>query len=132
MPEAPQPLLPRLLFLFDFPPRALLIFAAVPPPRLRLVPLGFFPERRFSPGRAPESRGPGSLFFSCDFFGATILRYFFLPPNFFPPFLPPFRAGALLLFLPRPDPLFFPPLSDLLTVAQARFSASFFETPRFS
>src|SRR4051812_16445105 len=49
-----------------------------------------------------------------------------------PPFLPPLRDGALFCFLPRPLPLFFPPLSDLFTVAQARRSASFLPTPRFS
>ena len=52
--------------------------------------------------------------------------------DFLPPFFPPFRDGALLLFFPRPEPLFLPPLSDLFTVAQARFSASFLPTPRFS
>jgi hypothetical protein len=49
-----------------------------------------------------------------------------------PPFLPPFRAAVLVLFLPRPDPLCFPPPSSLFTVAQARRSASRRETPRFS
>jgi hypothetical protein len=49
-----------------------------------------------------------------------------------PPFRPPFFAEALLLFFPRPDPLFFPPPLDLFTVAHARFSASFFDVPRFS
>jgi hypothetical protein len=48
-----------------------------------------------------------------------------------PPFLPPFRAAALLVGLPRPDPLFLPPPLISLTVAQARFSASFSDTPRF-
>ncbi len=45
---------------------------------------------------------------------------------------PPFLAGALLTFLPRPEPDFLPPLVDLFTVAQARFLAVFFETPFFS
>jgi hypothetical protein len=57
---------------------------------------------------------------------------FFFPPDFLPPFFPPLRDEALLVFFPRPEPLFLPPLSDLFTVAHARFSASFFETPRFS
>ena len=48
-----------------------------------------------------------------------------------PPFLPPFRAAALLVGLPRPDPLFLPPPLISLTVAQARLSASFSDTPRF-
>jgi len=49
-----------------------------------------------------------------------------------PPFLPPLREALLVLFFPRPDPLFFPPPSSLFTVAQARRSASRRETPRFS
>ena len=49
-----------------------------------------------------------------------------------PPFCPPFRAGVVLTGWPRPEPLFFPPPVILLTVAQARFSASSFGTPRFS
>jgi hypothetical protein len=40
--------------------------------------------------------------------------------------------ALLFSFFPRPDPLFFPPPLDLFTVAQARASAVFFETPRFS
>jgi hypothetical protein len=38
----------------------------------------------------------------------------------------------LLSFVPRPEPDFLPPPSSLLTVAQARRSASSFFTPRFS
>jgi len=49
-----------------------------------------------------------------------------------PLFLPPFRDALLVLFFPRPDPLFLPPPSSLFTVAQARRSASRRETPRFS
>jgi hypothetical protein len=49
-----------------------------------------------------------------------------------PPLAPPFRADAVEVFLPRPEPLFLPPPVSLFTVAQARRSASFFETPRFS
>ena len=58
---------------------------------------------------------------------ATTQCFFFRPP-----FLPPLRELALLSFLPRPLPLFLPPPLDLLTVAQARRFASFFEVPRFS
>jgi hypothetical protein len=47
-------------------------------------------------------------------------------------FFPPAREEDLLLFFPRPDPLFLPPPDSLFTVAQARRSASFFEVPRFS
>ena len=49
-----------------------------------------------------------------------------------PPARPPFREELLLVFLPRPEPLFFPPPDSLFTVAQARRSASFREVPRFS
>ena len=49
-----------------------------------------------------------------------------------PPLRSPVRAGCLFVFLPRPEPLFFPPPLVLLTVAQALRSASFFGTPRFS
>ena len=47
-------------------------------------------------------------------------------------FLPPVRDGLLSGFFPRPEPLFLPPPVDLLTVAQARRSASSFGVPRFS
>jgi hypothetical protein len=57
-----------------------------------------------------------------------ILFYFvFRPPTF-----PPFREGALLLFLPRPDPFCFPPPVDLLTFAHARLLDWPGLTPRFS
>jgi hypothetical protein len=49
-----------------------------------------------------------------------------------PPFRPPLREELLVLFFPRPDPLFLPPPSSLFTVAHARRAASFRETPRFS
>lgn len=49
-----------------------------------------------------------------------------------PPLRPPLREERLVLFLPRPDPLFLPPPSSLFTVAQARRSASRRDTPRFS
>jgi hypothetical protein len=49
-----------------------------------------------------------------------------------PPFLPPFREELRFDFLPRPEPLFFPPPVSLFTVAQARRAASRPETPRFS
>jgi hypothetical protein len=47
-------------------------------------------------------------------------------------FLPPLRAAVLVVFLPRPEPLFLPPPLSLLVVAQARALASLAETPRFS
>ena len=49
-----------------------------------------------------------------------------------PPFRPPFRAGALFVRRPRPEPLFFPPPLILLTVAHARRSASSSDRPRSS
>ena len=45
---------------------------------------------------------------------------------------PPLRLDAWEVFLPRPEPDFLPPPDSLLTVAQARLSASFLPTPRFS
>src|SRR6476659_301823 len=38
-----------------------------------------------------------------------LAQRFFFPPDFFPPFFPPLREDALLLFFPRPEPLFLPP-----------------------
>jgi len=49
-----------------------------------------------------------------------------------PPALPPFFEGLVSMALPRPEPLFLPPPVSLFTVAQARLSASFLPTPRFS
>src|SRR5690606_41140965 len=46
-----------------------------------------------------------------------------------PPFLPPLWAAGLPVRLPRPEPDLLPPPSSLFTVAQARLSASFAETP---
>ena len=46
-------------------------------------------------------------------------------------FRAPFREEDRFGFFPRPEPLFFPPPSSLFTVAQARRSASFVETPFF-
>src|SRR5436190_7496849 len=49
-----------------------------------------------------------------------------------PPLRPPLRELAWLSCLPRPEPDFLPPPDSLFTVAQARLSASFLETPLFS
>ena len=86
----------------------------------------FFVERR------------GDFFFVGDFrlaadrFLAGDLRFaadlFFVAA---PPSRPPFFAGALFTFLPRPEPLFFPPPVIAFTVAHARFLAVFFDVPRF-
>ena len=49
-----------------------------------------------------------------------------------PPRRPPLREEAWLTGWPRPEPLFLPPPVSLLTVAQARRSASLGGTPRSS
>jgi len=49
-----------------------------------------------------------------------------------PPFRPPFFAGPLLVFRPRPEPDFRPPPDIAFSVAQARRSASARGTPRRS
>lgn len=49
-----------------------------------------------------------------------------------PPLRPPLREGALLTLLPRPEPLSLPPPVSAFTVAHARLSASFSDTPRVS
>jgi len=49
-----------------------------------------------------------------------------------PPSRPPFLAGFLLVFRPRPDPDFLPPPDIAFSVAQARRSASDRGTPRRS
>jgi hypothetical protein len=49
-----------------------------------------------------------------------------------PPRRPPFLEELFDVFFPRPEPLFFPPPVSLLTVAQARRSASSRGTPRRS
>jgi len=54
-----------------------------------------------------------------------------LPPRD-PPILPPRFEDTLLLAAPRPEPRFLPPPVSLLTVAQARRSASFRSVPRCS
>src|SRR3954453_10490304 len=54
-----------------------------------------------------------------------------LPPRG-PPIRPPFFAETLVSGTPRPEPLLLPPPVSLLTVAQARRSASFSGVPRSS
>lgn len=49
-----------------------------------------------------------------------------------PPRRPPLRADVVVSGTPRPEPLLLPPPLSLLTVAQARRSASSSDTPRFS
>src|SRR4051794_30133916 len=61
-----------------------------------------------------------------DVLRVAVLRLAVLRPAVFrlaaarPPLRPPLRAGPLFVARPRPDPLFLPPWSILLTVAQAR------------
>ena len=54
---------PRLLFDFDLPRSLCPVEAALPPPRLTLVPPGFLPELRFSPGLLPAAGPDGLRFF---------------------------------------------------------------------
>jgi hypothetical protein len=54
-----------------------------------------------------------------------------LPPRG-PPIRPPRFEESLVSGTPRPEPLLLPPPVSLLTVAQARRSASFLPTPRSS
>lgn len=49
-----------------------------------------------------------------------------------PPRTPPLRLELRFSDLPRPLPDFLPPPDSLFTVAHARRSASFEDTPRFS
>jgi hypothetical protein len=80
----------------------------------------FLPELRFR--LLPD-------FFAAVPFLLVDFRADFLPDDVFLP-LPDFFADVRFLLLP-PD-FFLPPLSCLLTVRQARSSASFFDTPFFS
>lgn len=67
-----------------------------------------------------------AFFPEADF--AALLRL----PAALPPSRPPFFAGAVFIFFPRPEPLFFPPPVIALTVAHALLSASPSGTPRSS
>ena len=87
--------------------------------RFRLLPDFFVAERFLLP---PD-------FFAAVPFLPADFRAVFFPEDVFL-LLPDFFADARFL-LPPPD-FFLPPLSCLLTVRQARSSASFFDTPFFS
>ena len=100
-----------------------------------------FVLRLFAAPRPREElfRFAGDFFFAAGFRFAELLPFAAalpLPLDFFaaarPPSLPPFFAGLLFTFLPRPEPLFFPPPVIAFTVAQALASAVFFDAPRFS
>ncbi len=49
-----------------------------------------------------------------------------------PPFVPPTLLDTLVSAFPRPLPDLLPPPDSLFTVAQARLSATSFDTPRSS
>jgi hypothetical protein len=74
----------------------------------------------------------GDFLFADFLFGALVGVFRWAVFRFAaPPKRPPFRAGALFTFLPRPEPLCFPPPVIAFTVAHARFFAVFFDVPRF-
>jgi hypothetical protein len=102
----------------------------LPPLRLRLLP----PERlRLVDRVVPERLPPALRLRVAAAFRAALEREDFeREADALPPFLPPLREELRLVFLPRPEPLFFPPPVSLFTVAQARRAASRPETPRFS
>jgi len=118
-------LLPDFLAVERFRPpdfRAELLFLLavfLPELRFRLLP-DFFATERF---RLLPDLFADVPFLLLDF------RAVFLPDDVFL-LLPDFFAAVRLL--PLPADFFLPPLSCLLTVRQARSSASFFETPFFS
>jgi hypothetical protein len=100
------------------------------PPRLRLLP----PLRFRLLERLEAEREPPALRRRVDAALRAALERddFERDADARPPFLPPFREALRVVFLPRPEPLFFPPPVSLFTVAQARRAASPPETPRFS
>ncbi|HUR93318.1 MAG TPA: hypothetical protein VMY76_01960 [Gemmatimonadales bacterium] len=92
--------------------------------RFRAVP----PDARFRPDDVPALRFRVAAAFRADADFADFGR----DAEARPPVRPPLRTGAVLVFLPRPEPRFRPPPDTLFSVAQARRSASFFDTPRLS
>ena len=79
--------------------------------------------------RAPPPVAPARRFRVAAAFLPAALRFAvdWLEPAFRPPFFDAERFSVL----PRPEPDFFPPPDSLLTVAQARASASFVDVPLF-
>jgi len=105
--------------------------------RLRRVAAAFFAASlRDDAVREPEVAPPFEAAFlrrvSAAFFAAALRAEAGRAAAAAPPLRPPFFAGSLFTGLPRPEPLFLPPPVILLTVAQARDSASRSETPRAS
>jgi hypothetical protein len=100
-------------------------FRAVPPDD-RL--LAVVPDARFRDADLPAFRLRVAAAFRADAERADLDR----DADARPPARPPFRAGAVFVFFPRPEPLFRPPPDILFSVAHARRSASFFGTPRLS
>jgi hypothetical protein len=100
-------------------------FRAVPPDD-RL--LAVVPDARFRDAGPPALRLRVAAAFRADAERADLGR----DADARPPARPPFRAGAVFVFFPRPEPVFRPPPDILFSVAHARRSASFFGTPRLS
>jgi hypothetical protein len=90
--------------------------------RERLVPAPF----RVDPPPARRLRVAAA--FRAEAERADLLRF----AEARPPSRPPFLAGPLLVFRPRPEPDFLPPPDMAFSVAQARRSASSRGTPRRS
>jgi hypothetical protein len=106
---------------------------------------GFFAAARFAP--VPDEPLRPALFVAEplreELFAAELLRLAAVlldsvdaeraaAGRFAAAFFAPRFADVFVAFLARPDPLFLPPPVSLLTVAQARRSASSSETPRLS
>ena len=120
-PDWFRPLLFRDRLLL-FPDRLLLDRDPLAPLRDRLV-LGRF---RVEPPPARRLRVAAAL--RADAERADLLRFAAARP----PSRPPFFAGFLLVFRPRPEPDLRPPPDIAFSVAQARRSASSRGTPRCS
>jgi hypothetical protein len=109
-------------------------FRAVPfEARFRAVPpddrlLAVVPDARFRGADPPAFRLRVAAAFRAEAERADLDR----DADARPPARPPFRAGAVFVFFPRPAPLLRPPPDILFSVAHARRSASFFGTPRLS
>jgi hypothetical protein len=131
----------------DLPPRAVERPALFEPALLLRDAAGFFAAARLPPAADEPLRAVRvELLFVERLLAALFEVALLRAPVFFaeadraagrlaaaaPPFAPPLFDEAVVVFRPRPDPLFLPPPLSLLTVAQARRSASSSETPRVS